>query len=110
MWNDEAHESFDNLKKALCEALVLALPLFDIPFIVETDASGQGIGVVLMQNGHHVAYISRHLKGKQIHLSIYEKDLLAVVLWFKSGDIIYSLLTSSLRLIKEVLNISWNND
>ena len=32
-----------------------------------------------MQEGHHVAYISRHLKGGQLHLSIYEKELLAVV-------------------------------
>lgn len=32
-----------------------------------------------MQDGHPLAYISRHLKGKQLHLSIYEKELLAVV-------------------------------
>lgn len=32
-----------------------------------------------MQEGHPLAYISRHLKGKQLHHSIYEKELLAVV-------------------------------
>ncbi|CAA7040955.1 unnamed protein product [Microthlaspi erraticum] len=32
-----------------------------------------------MQEGHPLAYISRHLKGKQLFLSIYEKELLAVV-------------------------------
>ena len=58
---------------------MLALPRFDKTFVVETDASGQGIGAVLMQDGHPLAYISRHLKGKQLLLSIYEKELHAVV-------------------------------
>jgi len=76
---DEALESFQHLKTALCNTLVLALPLFDKPFVVETDACTQGIGAVLMQEGHPLDYISRHLKGKQLNLSIYEKELLAVV-------------------------------
>ncbi|KAL1224617.1 putative mitochondrial protein [Cardamine amara subsp. amara] len=78
-WSDEAQEAFQTLKKGLCEAPVLALPRFDQPFVVETDACTHGIGAVLMQNGHPLAYISRHLKGKQLHLSIYEKELLAVI-------------------------------
>lgn len=63
----------------MCTSPVLALPLFDRPFVVETDASGQSIGVVLIPKGHPLAYISRHLKGKQLHLLIYEKKLLVVV-------------------------------
>lgn len=78
-WNKEAHRAFEKLKETLCNAPVLALPCFDKQFVVETDACGVGIGVVLMQDGHPLAYISRHLKGKQLHLSIYEKELLAVV-------------------------------
>ena len=58
---------------------MLALPRFDKPFVVETDASGTSIGVVLMQEGHSIAYISRHLKEIQLHLSIYENELLTVV-------------------------------
>lgn len=79
LWSQEAQAAFDNLKEALCQTPVLALPLFDIPFVVETDACGNGIGAVLMQAGHPVAYISRQLKGKQLLLSIYEKELLAVI-------------------------------
>lgn len=78
-WNMEAQRAFEELKKALCTTPVLALPQFDKKFVVETDACGVGIGAVLMQDGHPLAYISRHLKGKQLTLSIYEKELLAVV-------------------------------
>ena len=78
-WSAEALTAFTELKSALCNALVLALPLFDKPFVVKTDACTQGIGAVLMQEGHPLAYISRRLKGKQLNLSIYEKELLVVV-------------------------------
>lgn len=79
LWSDEAETAFHALKAAMCHAPVLALPLFDKQFVVETDACGQGIGAVLMQEGRPLAYISRQLKGKQLHLSIYEKELLAVI-------------------------------
>ena len=49
------------VKKVLCSAPVLALPRFNQPFAVETDGCSRGIGAVLMQNGHPLAYISRHL-------------------------------------------------
>jgi len=78
-WTAVAQQAFEDLKAALCQAPVLSLPLFDKQFVVETDACGQGIGAVLMQEGHPLAYISRQLKGKQLHLSIYEKELLAVI-------------------------------
>lgn len=79
MWSEEALESFQQLQSALCNAPVLALPLFDKPFVVETDACTEGIEALLMQEGPPLAYISRHLKGRQLNLSIYEKELLAVV-------------------------------
>ena len=55
----------------------MVLPCFDKQFVVETDACGTGIAAVLMQEGRLLAYISRHLKGRQ--LLIYEKELLAVI-------------------------------
>lgn len=79
IWSEEAQRAFDDLKKALCEAPILILPRFEHQFLVETDACGYGIGAVVMQEGHPLAYISRHLKGNQLHLSIYEKELIAVV-------------------------------
>lgn len=74
-----AQEAFDNLKHAICQTPVLVLPVFDKTFIVEVDASDNGIGAVLMQKGHPLSYINRQLKSKQLHLSIYMNELLAVI-------------------------------
>ncbi|GKC39331.1 peptidase S8/S53 domain-containing protein [Tanacetum coccineum] len=47
--------------------------------MVETDASGKGIGAVMCQNGHPIAYWSKTLSAKHQALSTYEKEFLAVV-------------------------------
>lgn len=43
------------------------------------DASGNGLGVVLMQDGQPIAYFSKALKGRSLSPSTYEKELLALV-------------------------------
>jgi hypothetical protein len=59
---------------------VLVLPDFRLPFEVETDACDHGVGAVLMQCGHPVAYLSKALGEANKKLSIYEKEFLAVML------------------------------
>ncbi|GKD63394.1 putative mitochondrial protein, partial [Tanacetum coccineum] len=63
----------------MINAPVLALPNFQEEFTVETDASDEGIGVVLQQQGHPIAFLSRSLAPKHKGLSTYEKELWAVV-------------------------------
>ncbi|GKA83145.1 putative mitochondrial protein [Tanacetum coccineum] len=78
-WSNVAEVAFEHLKRAMMEALVLGLPDFDQEFVVETDASGTGIGAVLCQNGHPLAYLSKNLAIKHQALSTYEKEFMAVV-------------------------------
>lgn len=59
---------------------VLALPVFSKSFVIECNASGRGLGVVVMKEGKPTAYLSQALKGKSLSLSTYEKELLALVL------------------------------
>lgn len=45
------------------------------PFIIETNASDQGMGVVLMQGGHPIAFMSKSLLARHKGYSVYEKEL-----------------------------------
>ncbi|GJS65334.1 putative mitochondrial protein [Tanacetum coccineum] len=80
VWNPNAQTSFGTLKEAMSQAPVLALPNFNKSFTVEIDASGMGIGAVLQQGGHPIAYLSKSLSSKHQALSAYEKEFYAVLM------------------------------
>ncbi|XP_042019016.1 uncharacterized protein LOC121766845 [Salvia splendens] len=78
-WSPEANESFMNLKTAMSSAPVLRLPDFERQFCIETDASDLGIGAVLLQDGHPIAYFSKKLGPRRRVASTYHKELYAIV-------------------------------
>jgi hypothetical protein len=58
---------------------ILALADFRQPFVLECDASDKGVGSILMQNHHPIAFESRKLKEHERHYSIYDKEMLAIL-------------------------------
>ncbi|TYK29765.1 putative mitochondrial protein [Cucumis melo var. makuwa] len=60
-WTIETEEAFVKLKNAMMTLPMLALPDFSLPFEIETDASGYGIGAVLIQAKHPIAYYNHTL-------------------------------------------------
>ena len=79
VWGKAQQHAFDELKKRLTEAPLLVLPDFSKTFEIECDASGIGIGGVLMQNGRPVAYFSEKLDGARLNYPIYDKELFALI-------------------------------
>ena len=78
-WSSKCNEAFEQLKTLLTTAPVLAQPDITKPFVVYCDASGSGLGCVLMQEGRVIAYASRQLHRHEEHYPTHDLELAAVV-------------------------------
>ncbi|KAL4013706.1 hypothetical protein IC575_025889 [Cucumis melo] len=78
-WNGEAEAAFEKLKKAMMTLPVLTTPDFNLPFEIESDASGFGVGAVLTQCRRPIAYFSKALCMRDRARPVYERELIAVV-------------------------------
>ena len=82
-WTEECQQGFEELKKLLTEAPVLIQPESGKEFVVYSDASLNGLGCVLMQEGKVVAYASRQLKPHERNYPTHDLELAAVVFALK---------------------------
>jgi len=85
-WTEKQDQGFKKLKAQLTNAPILALPNFAKTFELECDASGVGIGVVLLQGGHPIAYFSEKLHGATLNYPTYDKELYALVRALKTWE------------------------
>ncbi|WVZ97375.1 hypothetical protein U9M48_042917 [Paspalum notatum var. saurae] len=78
-WTKERQAAFDELKKRLTTAPVLTLPDLTKSFTMYCDASKEGLGCVLMQEGKVIAYASRQLRKHEVNYPTHDLELAAVV-------------------------------
>ena len=83
IWSEACEKSFQELKKRLVTVHVLTIPNGEGKFTIYSDASGTGIGCVLMQEGKVVAYASRQLKSYERSYPTHDLELAAVVFALK---------------------------
>lgn len=78
-WEESHQREFDDLKGIICQRP--ALRIFDpkLPLVIQTDASKNGLGCVLMQNDQPIAFGSRSLTSSEQKWAQIEKELLAIV-------------------------------
>jgi len=78
-WTKAAYDAFEKLKSKLSKAPMLGLPNFDKLLEVYCDASGVGIGAVLMQDQCPIGYFNEKLNGSRKNYSTYNKEFYALV-------------------------------
>jgi hypothetical protein len=78
-WTGACQASFEELKKQLTTTHVLVMPDLQKSFDISCDASRQGLGCVLMQEGHVIAYASRQLRKYELNYPTYDLEVEAVV-------------------------------
>jgi hypothetical protein len=79
VWSEACEKAFHTLRQHLTSAPVLVQPDNFIPFEVFCDASGTGLGCVLMQEGRVIAYASRALRPHELNYRTHDLELAVVV-------------------------------
>ncbi|CAL9019118.1 unnamed protein product, partial [Prunus brigantina] len=82
-WTEECEQSFQELKKRLTTAPVLALSDNSGNFVIYSDASLQGLGCVLMQHDRVIAYASRQLIKHEQNYPVHDLEFAAMVFALK---------------------------
>jgi hypothetical protein len=78
-WDEKCQESFDQLKKRLMAPPVLVMPDLQKGLDIYCDACGQGLGCLLMQDGHVITYASRQLRKHELNYPTHDLELADVV-------------------------------
>ncbi|KAL0195135.1 hypothetical protein M9458_008707, partial [Cirrhinus mrigala] len=109
VWNDALNKTFQDIKTALTTKPVLRAPDFNCPFLLQTDTSDTGLGVVLSQvrdgEEHPVTYISHKLTPAETRYAAVEKEALAIK--WAVLELRYYLLGRRFTLITDHAPLQW---
>lgn len=109
VWTQEAEHALDELKAVLTSAPVLANPRYDLPFVIETDASQLAVGAALLQDHPEgrriIAYFSKKLSSTQRKYAATEKECLAVLLAVENFR--HYIEGTSFKVITDAKSITW---
>jgi hypothetical protein len=78
-WTSACEVSFQELKKRLTTAPILVMLDMEMSFSIYCEASDEGLGCVLMQDGHVIAYASRQLRKHEAHYPTHDLELAVLV-------------------------------
>ena len=83
IWDEECHEAFVSLKESLMSTPVLSYPDYELPFILDTDASKVGTGAVLaqVQGGQErvIAYYSKMMSAEERNYCVTRQEMVAII-------------------------------
>ncbi|QRW24758.1 Retrotransposable element Tf2 protein [Rhizoctonia solani] len=84
LWDQQEEQAFQELKTLVTRSPVLIHSNPDLPYYLETDASGVAMGAILSQRGpdnqlHPIAYMSKLFSGAEANYNTHDKELLAII-------------------------------
>ena len=114
IWSKECDEAFLRLKEVCITYPVLRTPDWSKQFVMETDASGYALGVVIAQEFkdsiHPIAFHSRSLLPAERNYDAHNKELAAVIFGFKCGRPLFLGATHAIRVCTDHKNLQYFRD
>jgi len=109
IWSKECNDAFLHLKAVCSSYPVLRTPDWSKQFVMETDASGYALGMVIAQEFedgiHPIAFHSRSLLPAERNYDAHDKELAAVIFGFKSGRPLFLGATHAVRVRTDHKNL-----
>ncbi|MCO5569851.1 hypothetical protein L7F22_023565 [Adiantum nelumboides] len=105
IWTEKRDFAFNELKNLLAKSPVLKLSDFEKTFEVIVDACAKGVGGILRQEGHPIAYESRQLRIHERNYPTHDLELLAVVHALKKWR--HYLLSQIFELVTDHKSLKW---
>jgi hypothetical protein len=93
-WTGRCQDAFEKLNQKLIEAPLLRTPDERLPYEVVTDASDLGLGAVLLQEGHPVAFESMKVNSAELNYNVTREKCLLLCMHSACGDAIWKVQTS----------------